>query len=128
MKDSDIPADVLRFITENIDSVPQLETLLLLWENPDIVWTEAQVAARLYVPDNSARALLQVLRRRRLLRVAPGSEHGYQYDPTWDSSGDQMQRVAHHYRRQLVQIANFIHRKASVAVLDFARAFHLKDK
>jgi hypothetical protein len=35
-------------------------------------------------------------------------------------------RVAVVYRSNLVSVANFIHRKASASVMEFARAFEIK--
>ena len=42
----EIPARVLQFLAERIDTVPQLEALLLLWESPQRQWTEEELAAR----------------------------------------------------------------------------------
>ena len=61
MQDPELPADVLRFIVERIDSVPHLEALLLLWGSGERRWNEAEVASRVYVPGDTARSVLQAL-------------------------------------------------------------------
>jgi len=55
MTTPEIPARVLQFLAERIDTVPQLEALLLLWENPQRQWSEEELAARIYVTDKSRR-------------------------------------------------------------------------
>jgi hypothetical protein len=121
--------EVLRFLADRIDSVPHLEALLLLWENPERHWSEDEIAQRVYVGNDTARRLLEDLTRRRLIREHPGSSgNRYAYDPAWDPSGELMAAIADAYRRHLVTVANLIHAKASPSVQEFARAFKLKDK
>jgi hypothetical protein len=46
----DLPADILRFIRERIDSVAHLGTLLFLSESARRHWKETEAASRLYAP------------------------------------------------------------------------------
>jgi hypothetical protein len=57
-----IPEDVAQFIIEKIDSVAQLEALLLLRDNPQQQWDVAAVAKRLYIDDEQAGKVLARLR------------------------------------------------------------------
>jgi hypothetical protein len=57
-----IPEDVAQFIIEKIDSVAQLEALLLLRDNPEQQWDIAAVAKRLYIDDEQAGKVLARLR------------------------------------------------------------------
>jgi predicted ArsR family transcriptional regulator len=127
MTPADIPEPVLRFLLDHIDSVPHLETLLLLWENPARSWTAKDVANRVYVSPDKARQVLADLGRRGFIITDTTGDHAFRYDPQWDAEGKLMLAVADTYRRQLVQTANLIHSKASTAVRDFARAFQFKD-
>ena len=126
MPAADLPEDVVAFIDDQIDSVPHLETLLLLFVEPSKRWTEGDVAARVYVDQGAARAILQDLVRRHLAAPAPEGAAAFQYDSRWDPDGTRMGAVARTYRRHLIRIATLIHSKASPAVRDFARAFQLK--
>ena len=126
MTSPEIPARVLQFLAERIDSVPQLEALLLLWENPQRVWSEEELAARIYVGRPAAATILQALQRQQLVTAGPESATRYRYNPQWDPSGELMPEVAAAYRRHLVHLATFIHSRASTAVREFARAFDLK--
>jgi hypothetical protein len=126
MTSPEIPARVLQFLAERIDSVPQLEALLLMWENPQRLWSEEELAARIYVGRQVAATILQSLQRQQLVTAEPDSAARYLYNPQWDPSGEVMPEVAAAYRRHLVQLATFIHSRASTAVREFARAFDLK--
>ncbi len=120
----DIPERVLRFISETIDTVPQLEALLLLWEEPDKSWSPDEIASRVYVSREVSQQILRSLETRQL--AINEVDARYRYSAAWDSSGTLMPDVASTYRRHLVRIATFIHSGASTSVRDFARAFNLK--
>jgi hypothetical protein len=120
-----ISQHVLHFIAQQIDSVPQLECLLLLYEHDSRAWIPDQVAARIYSSPHVARGILETLHRRGLLRVE-GDEPRYRFDPDGSARPELMQEVAHAYQKHLVPIATFIHSKASASVREFARAFDLK--
>ena len=126
MTSPEIPARVLQFLVERIDTVPQLEALLLLWENPQRLWSEEEIAGRIYVGRLVAATILQSLQRQQLVTAEPAATVRYRYNPQWDPSGELMSEVAVTYRRHLVPIATFIHSRASTAVREFARAFDLK--
>jgi hypothetical protein len=116
---------VVRFVTENIDAVSQLEALLLLWEDPEQAWSAEQVAARLYVGTDAVAAIIRTLQSHGLVR-SEGNPPRYCYAREWDPSGEVMAAVAHAYRHQLVQMATLIHSRAPSSVRAFARAFDLK--
>lgn len=121
----DIPERVLQFLAEKIDDVPQLEALLLLWENSSRSWSCEEIAARIYVRAAACTNVLQMLARRDLLTVEPSSQR-YQYNPAWDPDGSLITEVSAAYRRQLVQVTRFIHSRAPSSVREFARAFDFK--
>ena len=126
MTSPEIPARVLQFLAERIDTVPQLEALLLLWENPQQLWSEEELAGRIYVGRQAAATILQALQRQQLATAEPAPAVRYRYNPQWDPGGELMAEVAAAYRSHLVPLATFIHSRASTAVREFARAFDLK--
>jgi transcription initiation factor IIE alpha subunit len=115
--------EVYRFILNQIDSVPHMEALLLLWESHPKQWTETDVAERLYIGSDVARNILQALVRRRLLTMDAQGEKRYAYEPKTEELDRLVEAVAATYRRNLVRVSTFIHTKASAAVRDFAQAF-----
>ena len=120
-----IPARVIEFLAENIDTVPQLEAMLLLWQAPSSRWSVEELAVRLYVSKEEAAAIIRALQMRALI-VSDGQPNTYRYSADWDTSGTLMAEVAHAYRHHLIDITKFIHSRASSAVRAFARAFDLK--
>lgn len=122
----DLPDNVLQFLAEKIDSVPQLEALLLLWENRGRSWSEGELAARIYVKSEEALSILSALQRRGLVAIEGVQPPRYRYDDAWDRGGDLMSQVATTYRRHLIPVATLIHSRAPSSVREFARAFDLK--
>jgi hypothetical protein len=121
-----LPDEVLKFISAQIDSVPQLEVLLLLWREPLRAWTVHDIASRIYAADVVAADILQRLAQRRLIRHPNGDAVQYQFDPDWDRERQVMPLVAETYQRRLIEVATFIHCRASPSVREFARAFDFK--
>lgn len=122
-------AKVDRFIVDEIDSVPHLEALLLLWRTAPHPLTAAQIAKQLYVSQSQGAAIAEDLHRRGLI----GSEHNsaatFFYDTQNESRNQLMQAVDTTYRRELIRISGIIHSKPSAGVRAFANAFRFrKDK
>ena len=116
------PSDVDRFIQDEIDTVPQLEALLLLWRSRPRVWRSTDLAAALYVSTETTRNIVEPLERRNL--IATNGSGDYSYVPNErDALIDAVDRT---YRRELIRISRMIHAKAPSAVREFARAFIFK--
>ena len=116
--------EVDSFILNEIDSVPHLEALLIFRVRRNRSLLAAEVAAQLYIPEESATSILQDLERRSLVRSIEGEPPRFQYAPSGDLD-TLIRHVEITYRRELVRVANMIHSKASSAVRDFARAFRI---
>jgi hypothetical protein len=125
MKREPIPEEVVRFLDENVDTVPHLEALLLMRQSEGTAWDAERIAARVYVNLDTAIAILQDLSRRGMLTQ---TEHGqlYAYSVDWERTHPEMRALEHSYRTALVPVAQLIHAKASGSLRDFARAFRLK--
>jgi hypothetical protein len=123
--DNEIPAAVLRFVEESIDTVPQLETLLMMSAAPHRDWRVEDVAAHNYITGQRAEETLGALHRRGLVSFDPPSS-SFRYSPATEQVRELVNEVAAYYRRNLSRIATLIHAKPSAAVMEFARAFELK--
>lgn len=123
--EKEIPKDVLRFLEEFIDNIPQLEALLMLSESGGRSWLTSEVAARIYVTEARAEETLQALRRRRLL-VSGGSPPAYRYAPATAGMRELVTEVGRSYQESLLRVTTLIHSKPSASVKEFARAFDLK--
>ncbi|HEY0942212.1 MAG TPA: hypothetical protein VGE08_19125 [Steroidobacter sp.] len=122
-----IAPEIEQFLLDSIDTVPHLEALLLLFQSPAVVWSVAELAARIYVNEKQAAGILEDLTRRSLISRVEHSPPKYQYVPRSQEQRELIEKVAQSYRTQLVQVTRFIHSNASASVRDFARAFRLKD-
>jgi hypothetical protein len=125
MVPSEISAAVLSFIDERIDSVPQLETLLMMKDEPQRAWTVGDVAARTYVPLGEAARVLEALHRRALIAPVETGE-GYRISLGDGALRELVDEVARTYSANLSRIATIIHEKPPASLKEFARAFDLK--
>ena len=126
---TDSPNEVDQFVLAHIDSVPHLESLLLLWNHRDVSWSAGDVAARLYVDPAKANKILQDLQREDLVVTLAESQELFRYNTRSVERDRLMESVAATYSRELVRLTTLIHAKASPAVREFARAFRFtKDK
>ena len=125
MADDPVPAEVREFVVRCIDSVAQLEALLLLRGPPPLAWNVPSVARRLYVDESEAAQLLSALVSHELA-VTDGSD--FHYHPRDAEMTDLVDRLAETYARSLVPVTKLIHERG-VAIRKFADAFKLrKDK
>lgn len=120
-----IPEDIRRFVLISIPSVPHLEALLLLRSDPDLAWTSASLAARLYVSDKAAHALLVDLCQSGMSasRTDSGGEIDYRYAPASAQLRATIDRLADLYARHLLDITHLIHSKLERKAQQFADAF-----
>lgn len=111
-----------QFVIEEIDSVPHLEALLLLWNSRPKQWSPEEMGKALYLTMEYTQPVLQELVNRKLASNEAG-RYAYESDPGRDRIIEALDRI---YRREIIRISNMIHSKASPAVRAFARAFRLK--
>ena len=124
--DNDIAAHVRAFIAERVDSVAQLEVLLLLHARPDRGWTARDVAAELRIDPNWAERQLAELPRRAL---AAASGESYRYAPATAELADAVAGLAKAYAERRVTVINLIFSRPADTLRSFADAFRLrKDK
>jgi len=121
---NELPAHVLRFLEENIDTVPQLETLLMMSEAPERSWLTADVASRNYITEQRATDILNALERRGLVS-SEESPPRFRFSPATETRAAIVD-LARCYQKSLSRITSLIHAKPSASVKEFARAFDLK--
>lgn len=114
---------VRRLIAERIDSVPELEAILLLRDNRTHAWTAEEAGKRLYVSTVVAAHLLQALAARGFFVEVDGR---WRYGPASPELADAVDDLAATYGRHLVAVTHLIHSKPSQNVRDFADAFRLR--
>ena len=125
MHEDRVRIDVDQFVLEEIDTVPHLEALLLMWNSRPRMWPVQEMAHALYLSPEQTQALLQDLLQRGLLAISNDAQQ-YCYHSHSKEKDDLLCAVDRTYRRELIRISRMIHSKASPAVREFARAFRLK--
>lgn len=120
--------DAYEFIYENIDTVPQLEALILLWNSRPVWWTGEELATRLYVPMENIARLLRDLVRMEFVAESQTAPLKYAYLARSEEQNDLMASLDGAYRKDLVRISTMIHSKTSSGVREFARAFRLRQE
>jgi hypothetical protein len=117
-----IPPTVREFIVRHIDSVSQLEALLIVHAHPEERWEVGRIASRVYTSDRELGAVLERF-------VAEGflKREGdfYQYDakdPAIDHTIDELALI---YASHLIPVTNMIHSKPR-NMRSFSDAFKLR--
>lgn len=119
-------ARVNQFIFDEIDTVPHLEALLLIWNSRPQPWTAENLASRLYISQEKVMRLLGDLINRSFISKVTTQPEGYRYESSSLDQDELLADVDAAYRREVVRISTMIHAKPSASVREFARAFRLK--
>jgi DNA-binding IclR family transcriptional regulator len=121
-----LPEDVQHFVHQNIDSVEQLEVLLLLWRSPERGWTSEDVATAVYShPSSVVRRLALLLDQGLLREPAPGC---FQYAPRTAQLHQTVTHLDHMYRERRVAVITLIASKPIENVRAFSDAFRIRRK
>ncbi len=123
MSDEPISDAIRRLIVERLDSVPELEALLLLRDDPARRWTPDEAGKRLYVSTMVAGHILSTLTERGFFAL---DDTAYRFAPESPELRALVDQLAAAYSRQLVAVTQLIHSKPSRNVRDFADAFRLR--
>jgi hypothetical protein len=125
LRAGDLPEPVRRLIAEHIDSVEQLEILLLLYQHPERSWSEESVARELRISPMSAGDRLKDMARAAILSKVQGSEGEYRYTPD-AQMGEAVAGLAAAYSERRVTVINLIFSKPVDKIRTFADAFRLR--
>ena len=124
MTEEPFPSNIRQFILRSIDSVAQLEALLLLRANPQQKWDISSVAKRLYITEQETASLLANLCEQGLVVLKELGEYAYQ--PASTDLTQLVDSLAEIYTRHLVPVTNLIHSKPRTRMQEFADAFRIR--
>lgn len=123
MKGPVVPEAVKRFLLARIDSVAQLEALLLMRRNRPRRWTADELAGQLYIRPREGADVLSALLARGLATQLDGA---FRYRPESPEVEALVDELAETYREKLIPITNFIHQQAKRPADRFADAFQFR--
>lgn len=122
-----IPEKVRLFIRDYIQSVEQLEILLLLYQHPDKEWTPNAVSKEIRSTPISTAKRLSDLKAARLVDEKSGSEKVYTYRPATAELSKQIAELADTYATMRVTVIDLIFSKPVDKIRTFADAFKLRE-
>ena len=117
-----IPAAVREFIDKHIDSIAQLEALLLLRRERALTWDAVAAARRLYISPAEA---ADVLSRLSAGGFIEHKDERYRYCCRTPELEALVDELAASYARQLIPITRLVHSKPD-RIRQFADAFKLR--
>jgi hypothetical protein len=119
----DFPTDVKQFIGHHIESLAQLEALLLLRKDAEREWKTDEIAKILYITPEMSAALLADLARR---GFAVPRETCYRYRTPEAGIDRTIEQLARVYQERRVAVITEIYSKPQNKVQTFADAFRLR--
>jgi hypothetical protein len=129
---SQFPEDIQKFIIDHINSLEQLEALLLLKNSADKAWSAEDVSRVLFTQPQSAEGRLKDLTARGFVEVtapAPGSSTTtYRYKPATPEVHALIERLGESYKERRISVINLIFSKPIDKIRTFSDAFRLRKK
>jgi predicted ArsR family transcriptional regulator len=122
---NDIPAPVRNFLVQRIDSVVQLELLLLLYGNTNRCWSADEVAKELRIESTASQEQLDRLRSHGLAELSPMNPSQYCYNTSQTSHDAEVRYLAREYAVRRVSVISLIYSKPTDTLRSFADAFRL---
>ena len=127
MSESAFSKELDRFIAEEIQTLEQLEILLLLSGNPHKWWSAKGVYDVVKSSLPSVEARLNVMTERGLLRKEVETETRYQFAPTDEAIWGLVSELREAYKERSVKVVQAIYSaKAPDGIQEFARAFRVR--
>lgn len=124
-----IPDSVKRLIADHVESVSQLEVLLLLQGGGDELWSPDDVSQRLKTPAEHAEAALSKFARAGIAAVEVGAsgEPRFAYRPSSVAMRKAVDTLAGLYATHKTSVIAVIFETPSDAIQDFADAFRFRE-
>jgi hypothetical protein len=122
----ELPSDIRDFIDSHIDSVEQVEALVLMRADPKREWTAEEMAKSLYTSPESASARLGHLHRKGLLSEVRSDAVRYRYEQRTPRLRKAVEDFVEIYAQRKVAVINQIFSGAPDDVQSFADAFRFR--
>ena len=123
---TDFPAEIEQFIGQHIESLAQLETLLLLRREPGRSWSCADLARQLYVTTDVCTAIVTDLERRGFLLRDAANVDLIRYRSAGPEADQLIDQLAELYQQRRVAVITQIYSKPVKKVQTFADAFRFR--
>jgi hypothetical protein len=122
----ELPSDIRNFINSHIDSVEQVEAIVLMRADPQREWTAEEMAKKLYTSAESASARLGHLHRKGLLSEIRSDAIRYRYEQRTPGLRKAVEDFVEVYTKRKVAVINQIFSGPTEDVQSFADAFRFR--
>ena len=126
-QEATLPAELRAFLHSCIDSIQQVE-LLLLMRGSERMRTARDIAAELGIPVPAARHDVESLTARGLLEVKVGEEIAYRYKPKTEDLAKYSDQLARYYITARHAVLGFVAAESRRSIKRFSDAFRLGDR
>jgi hypothetical protein len=107
-----LPSELYAFLLNHVDSVAELECLLLARTEVNESWTAEQMAQRLYISVRNAHQVLDSLVARGFMaRNMATDAANFKYAPNSEEVEQEIARMANLYTEYLIPVSQFLHAK-----------------
>lgn len=129
MPDLEVPYEVRQLIAKHLESMEQVEVLLLLARNAPRAWSVSDVASELRWPQRGAQQCLEDLGRGSLVRrIGSGAGGGtYEYAPT-PADRESIATLMRLYDTRPLLLGRLIYDRPPTVARSFADAFRIRHK
>jgi DNA-binding MarR family transcriptional regulator len=117
---------IRQFISRYVRSVEQLEILLLLWNEPETIWSVDAVYTVILSTPASVERWLDELVRQGLVNTSL-EPAGYKYSPSSAAVAEEVTALAKLYKTVPVRVIEAVYKPRTDAAQTFADAFKLKN-
>ena len=126
MPANELPYRVIAFVRDHVETLEQLEVLILLSKSPERWWDAAAVAEALGLNVTIARDALERFASRNLLAISITTDVRYQLQPGTAMLRDASEEFAEACRTKRGAIVRLVTDAQQRAMRDFADAFRLR--
>ena len=123
---TDFPAEIEQFIAQHIESLAQLESLLLLRREAGRSWSCEELSRHLYVAPDVCTGLVADLERRGFVSRDAPDRDAYRYRSAGAEVDGLIDQLADLYQQRRVAVITLIYSKPVKKVQTFADAFRLR--
>lgn len=120
-----LPVEIRGFIAQQIESLAQLEALLLMKREPQRSWSAVELARQLYLSEEMCGAMLEELARRQFV-VRNSDDQSFRYACPDARADELLARLAELYVERRVAVISEIYSNPVSKVKTFADAFRLR--
>jgi hypothetical protein len=120
---NEFPANLRQFISQNIESLAQLEVVLLLYREVERAWTTEDIAKELYIAPEMAEVILNDLSRRGMVA---NDGKAFRYNSDGASNDEMLALLTEAYRERRVAVITEIYSRPQKKVQTFADSFRFR--